>query len=80
MCWGRRDRLGNGATGTSVQRHATEVSGIDDAIEISAGATHACARRRSGQVQCWGNNTNGQLGVNPSLTSASEPVDVIGLP
>ena len=80
LCWGRRDRLGNGGTGSGAQNFATEVSDVDDAIEIAAGDAHACLRRRSGQVQCWGDNAYGRLGVNPVLTSASEPVNVLGLP
>lgn len=80
LCWGRSDRLGNGGTGSTAQRFATEVSDVDDAIEIAAGANHACVRRRSGQVQCWGDNAYGRLGVNPVLTSAAEPVNVLGLP
>jgi hypothetical protein len=85
VCWGRRDRLGSGATGTSAQRYASAVVDIDDAIDVVAGANHTCVRRRSGQLQCWGNNATGQLGVNPNTASggtasAAAPVNVLSLP
>jgi hypothetical protein len=84
LCWGRRDRLGNGGSGTVAQRHATAVLGIDDAIDVVAGTYHTCVRRRSGQVQCWGDNASGQVGVSnvagAGYSSLHEPVDVLGLP
>jgi alpha-tubulin suppressor-like RCC1 family protein len=60
------------------------VVGIDDAVDVVSGSYHTCARRRSGQVQCWGDNTSGQVGVSNTAgsgtASAREPVDVLGLP
>ncbi|TPW08516.1 MAG: hypothetical protein FD127_4355, partial [Acidimicrobiaceae bacterium] len=34
----------------------------DDPVEIAGGSGHACARRASGRLLCWGGNANGQLG------------------
>lgn len=31
-------------------------------VEIAAGSGHTCARRENGEVWCWGENTEGQLG------------------
>jgi hypothetical protein len=55
------------------------VKGIDDAVEVSAGLSHACARSRSGKVACWGDNTSGQLGVGSSPTRSLEPVEIEGI-
>ncbi len=79
ICWGRRDRLGAGGSGSSAQSFATPVRNIDDAIDVACGGNHSCVRRRSGQVQCWGDNSEGQLGI-AGASFASEPVNVIGLP
>jgi alpha-tubulin suppressor-like RCC1 family protein len=80
MCWGRRDRLGGGGTGSASQPFATPVRDIDDAIDIACGGSHSCVRTRSGQVRCWGDNAEGQLGVGPGMASSAVPVEVLGLP
>jgi alpha-tubulin suppressor-like RCC1 family protein len=38
------------------------VPGLTDIAEVSAGGYFTCARRRSGEVLCWGGNRSGQLG------------------
>ena len=49
-----------------------------DAVEITAGQIHTCARRATGAVLCWGDNTYGQLG-NGSTTASAIPVAVAGI-
>jgi alpha-tubulin suppressor-like RCC1 family protein len=39
----------------------TEVMGLTDAVEITAGGAHTCARRASGEVLCWGGNLPGGI-------------------
>ncbi len=54
MCWGgnRKMQLGDG---TLVSRAtAGPVSGITDAVEVTAAGEHACARTASDEVFCWG--------------------------
>jgi len=51
------------------------VVGIDDAVEIAAGVRRVCARRRRGDVVCWGDNEYGQLGDGTS-TSRDTPESV----
>jgi alpha-tubulin suppressor-like RCC1 family protein len=71
LCWGQglQGQLGNG--GTSNSSTAVVVSGIGGAnpgaVQIAAGAYHACALRSDGQVLCWGGNSNGQLGDGTGL-------------
>jgi hypothetical protein len=68
--------LGNDSTdGSPVP---VEVSGLDDAVQVSAGDDHGCAVRRTGKVACWGKNDNGQLG-NYGTTGSLAPVEVSGL-
>lgn len=45
---------------------------------ISAGGDHTCAVLTTGQIQCWGDNSYGQLG-NGTTTPAAEAVTVIGV-
>jgi alpha-tubulin suppressor-like RCC1 family protein len=50
---------------------------ITDAVQVSGGEHHTCAIRSDGNVYCWGSNSNGQLGVDPTMTaSTSRPVQV----
>jgi alpha-tubulin suppressor-like RCC1 family protein len=46
--------------------------------ELATGMEHTCALTPQGGVMCWGNNANGQLGVE-GLMNSSEPLDVTGL-
>ncbi len=56
----------------------TAVTGLNDAIDIVANGVHTCARRRNGQVVCWGRNAMGEIG-DGSQTMRSTPTPVVGL-
>ncbi|MCX7177083.1 MAG: hypothetical protein NT159_24815 [Proteobacteria bacterium] len=45
---------------------------------ISTGLSHSCVLLSSGAVQCWGDNSFGQLG-NGSITSSNSPLAVTGI-
>lgn len=59
----------------SVPSHAAGLNGI---AKIEAGTAHTCALTTAGGVQCWGSNSNGQLG-DSTTTLRSKPVAVAGL-
>lgn len=69
--WGCGDGNGNnddnGAGGTSML-----------AAQVSAGDFHTCARIDDGTVECWGDNSSGQLGDNTGISRLS-PVAVSGI-
>ena len=56
--------VGQLGDGTQASRKVfARVSGLaDKALVVRAGANHACALLRNGNVQCWGQNNYGQLG------------------
>ena len=79
-CWGdnRAGQLGGGAD-ESVSFGAVRVDSLgDDVASIAAGANHTCALTTSGQLWCWGDNRNGQLGAEVGSHS-DEPVLVASL-
>ena len=66
-CFGANNvgQLGNGTlaeTAVPSILAATDVSGLDGVIQVTAGAAHACALLQSGKVKCWGWKSGGQLG------------------
>jgi len=90
VCFGSNDRgrLGDGddshgtcTFGADVVDCSTApvpVMGLDDAVDVSVGLSHACALRDSGQVVCWGTNTYRQLG-DGSRDDSNVPIVVMGL-
>jgi alpha-tubulin suppressor-like RCC1 family protein len=78
-CWGSNlsGQLGNPTIMMETSTPAA-VDGITDAVAISASDTHTCAVLATGKVNCWGANTNGQLG-NDLVTPSPTPVVVMDL-
>lgn len=77
-CWGYN---GYGALGdgTTTSRMApVDVVGLPTGVaQISAGLFHTCALTVGGEVMCWGNNLNGQLG-DGTTTMRATPVLMSG--
>lgn len=69
-CWGANNvgQLGIGMTGLPNDVPAP-VPGINDAVEISAGATHACVRHASGRLSCWGGNLTSQTVIGDEVNN-----------
>ena len=81
VCFGANDhgQLGDGTTTRSsapvVARGASgPLSGV---AQVAAGVRHTCARLVSGDVHCWGDDSDGQLGRNGApgsrLTASATP-------
>ncbi len=79
-CWGddSSGELGNGMTVNSVPS-PVKVTGLDDAIDVTAGHWHTCALRSTGAISCWGSNHDGQLGNDDMGVDSAVPVSVIGI-
>jgi len=79
QCWGWNisGQLGDGTNIDSDT--AVHVQGMDVPVTaIALGASHSCALLETGEVRCWGENENGQLGDGTSKNS-NIPVEVEGL-
>lgn len=63
-CWGNGKRVGGGDVVD--QPHPRQVEAVEGGplavVQVSAGATHACAVGENSGVWCWGTNDDGQLG------------------
>jgi len=77
-CWGRNEFgvVGDDTMGPATVRTEPVLAlRITDAVELALGDAHSCARRRSGEVTCWGVNNFGQLGDDSTtLRPAPHPV------
>lgn len=76
LCWG--GEIGPGFACVDTQPVPTAVAGVTDTREIAVARYHVCARRGAGQVVCWGEGREGELGDGRSMTSTS-PVTAMGI-
>ena len=76
-CWGRdfEGELGDGTAGTgdSVPKLVT---GGFNWKQISGGGYHNCAVRSNDTAYCWGYNSNGQIGINSTVSPQATPQQV----
>jgi alpha-tubulin suppressor-like RCC1 family protein len=78
-CWGdnTHGQLGDG-TNTKSMLPVGVVGLSSGVIGLVAGDLHVCALTSAGGVNCWGENTRGQLGDGTNINS-NTPVSVVGL-
>ena len=46
---------------------------LSQVIALTAGASHTCALLREGLVRCWGDNSEGQLGLGTAANLSGQP-------
>jgi alpha-tubulin suppressor-like RCC1 family protein len=75
-CWGSNSwgKLGDNSAADSFSVIPVTVLGISNAVEVSAGDQHTCARLTSGIVQCWGYNTFDNLSMH--IHTSALPVTI----
>ena len=81
-CWGRNEfgAIGDGSMGPrTIRLTPVDARSIEDAVGIALGGAHSCARRRGGEVLCWGVNNYGQLGEGSDVLRPA-PFPVSGFP
>ena len=77
-CWGENDegQLGDGHPSED-STTPTQVSDLASGVAaITAGGRHTCALLTTGHVQCWGENSLGQLGTGSFASPTLAPHDV----
>jgi alpha-tubulin suppressor-like RCC1 family protein len=79
-CWGDDEagELGNGRV-TDDEFTPVTVQGISTATAVAAGGFSTCALITNGTVECWGSDSNGQLGNGHSGGTSDVPVAVSGI-
>jgi hypothetical protein len=82
-CWGQGQdgQMGNGTTTETnllpvVVGNATGSAPLTNVVQISADSRHTCAVLENGQVRCWGENPDGQLGDDTTGVDRLRPVAV----
>jgi alpha-tubulin suppressor-like RCC1 family protein/pimeloyl-ACP methyl ester carboxylesterase len=77
-CWGANNE-GQAGTGTFGNQYTTPVAvtGLSNVTAVRAGATHTCSLDSSGNVKCWGRNTEGEIGDNTTVRKTS-PTTISG--
>ena len=81
-CWGEnaKGQLGNGEQSSNAYSTVpVRVLGIDDAVAIAAGWEHSCAVHGTGEVSCWGDDTNGELGDGEIRDFQATPSKVVSI-
>ncbi len=84
-CWGSNEfgQLGDGTTslpGTTVNSTPLMTTGFSGTpIKVAAGLDHTCVQMDFGEIQCFGRNNFGQLGVLGTMDTAT-PSTVVGSP
>ena len=82
-CWGldNRGQLGDGVTPANAwsKRTITDVSNINNAIDIKAGRQHSCALLDTGKVMCWGQSYKVGVYNNDDQLSPVEVLDIDGV-
>jgi len=84
-CWGRNDKGQLGSDSLEITRFspAQESSNSNDWSMVSSGFLHTCGIKTDNTLWCWGNNYDGQLGINKTrieLIDTSVPTQVFSNP
>ena len=68
-CWGQgtSGQLGNGETANAAMPVTVAYAAGTEVVEVATGLAHSCARLSNNTAQCWGSNSQGQLGNSVAI-------------
>jgi alpha-tubulin suppressor-like RCC1 family protein len=76
-CWGANAPYGVLGVGTMTEStHAVLLFGLSGVSAIGAGLEHTCVVLSMGNMECWGNDQDGELGNGATMLFASAPIPV----
>ena len=80
FCWGYNayGQLGNGGNANSNSPATVPLSANQLLSSVQVGLFHSCALFDSGEIACWGDNSNGQLGDGSQSGSAIPAIVSLG--
>jgi alpha-tubulin suppressor-like RCC1 family protein len=79
-CWGSSGTSPGTLFGTDPEYQVPYAIGTGTTwATVSVTAGHACARQQSGAISCWGQGSDGELGLGSGVSQATLPTSV-GLP
>jgi len=80
QCWGSnlQGQLGSPSSGFLVEPERPwqdpESQNQKVIVKIVAGDRHSCVLIETGEIYCWGDNSQGQLGLGTEVAEATEPI------
>ena len=79
-CWGYNSfgQIGDGTTSTRATPTFTHLTYPRIAVGVAGGGDHSCAMLDNGSVECWGSNSNGQIG-DGTTTDRHIPTHIPGV-
>jgi alpha-tubulin suppressor-like RCC1 family protein len=77
-CWGEGEdnRLGYGSTSDQISPQLAPFPAHRTVEMIATHESHNCAITDNGEVYCWGNNTDGQIGMGYKSSNQGHPTQV----
>jgi alpha-tubulin suppressor-like RCC1 family protein len=84
-CWGQgsNGKLGNNATTNQLVpvqlKDSSNANSILRFVSVHTGSQSTCGLTVAGEMYCWGNNTNGQLGINSIVQSLVPTLNLLGI-
>ncbi len=79
-CWGSNvtGQIGNPASNSTAYQPIQEFSLAQDWIKVFANNNKTCGLKKSGSINCWGENLSGELGNGKLKKSETTPFNIPG--